>query len=168
MVERHLGPVQSLILGWLADNNGAHDKHGKATTLIADGLGINHSQCSNVVKILAARGFITRDVAAKRTYRIEITLLGREAVGRRAQWSREPAAARPAGRATVTRIDSLSVTCWCEHDQVRVARDDVAKGRTASCGRPGCHPPIPTLGHIDKHPFNPDQARTGAAKGAFT
>jgi hypothetical protein len=32
------------------------------------------------------------------------------------------------------------VTCWCERTTVQVTTRDVREGRTASCGKPRCHP----------------------------
>lgn len=36
---------------------------------------------------------------------------------------------------------TMDVTCWCDTKTVRVSTDDIAAGRTASCGRPGCQAP---------------------------
>lgn len=37
--------------------------------------------------------------------------------------------------------EDVAVTCWCERRIVKVLLDDVARGLTATCGRPGCQPP---------------------------
>lgn len=45
--------------------------------------------------------------------------------------------------------DDMLVTCWCEATFVHMPAADIAAGRTASCGRPDCHPPSAT--RQDKH-----------------
>jgi hypothetical protein len=37
--------------------------------------------------------------------------------------------------------ERLPVTCWCERRIVHLPASEIAAGRTASCGRPRCHPP---------------------------
>lgn len=38
-------------------------------------------------------------------------------------------------------VERLPVTCWCERRIVHLPASEIAAGRTASCGRPRCHPP---------------------------
>ena len=35
----------------------------------------------------------------------------------------------------------LAVSCWCERRIVAVSQTDVWRGKTKSCGHPGCHAP---------------------------
>jgi hypothetical protein len=36
--------------------------------------------------------------------------------------------------------DMLTAACWCGSDYLRVPSPEIHKGRTRSCGRPGCQP----------------------------
>jgi hypothetical protein len=37
--------------------------------------------------------------------------------------------------------ERVAVTCWCDTSIVMVDVVEIRKGRTRSCGRPGCRPP---------------------------
>lgn len=48
---------------------------------------------------------------------------------------------RRLGPRTAFTGERLAVTCWCEAVVLHVPSVEIAAGRTASCGRPNCHPP---------------------------
>lgn len=52
-----------------------------------------------------------------------------------------PASNLPGFDATWPNGDVLS-QCWCERRLVRVTRDDMLAGRTATCGHPACTPAL--------------------------
>lgn len=87
-----------------------------------------------------------------RAHREQENLRRRQGRGQRERHTRTPPAAPPrpvpdyplgnAGAALGPVDGSLRVLCWCGREQLKVPTEQVAAGKTGSCGRPECRPPL--------------------------
>lgn len=68
------------VLAFLADSGTITDANGKATAVVANGVGISVTYAGNILGALDAADCIVRDLTGRRTFAIHLTDKGRRAL----------------------------------------------------------------------------------------
>lgn len=68
------------VLAFLADTGDITDANGKATAVVAKGVGISVTYAGNILTALDAADCIVRDLASRKTFAIALTDKGRRAL----------------------------------------------------------------------------------------